>query len=548
MTSVEAKKHPTPHDPRWLGRRAFRSEPVPLLLPLLVALALHLLVGCGDEGAAAVIPDAGPGWTAPDGAVPPVDGSTPPADGDVAGTPTLAVESAAFTAYGRMELTLAEALPQDAAFAVVLDADHGYVPAVSAIERVGDRRYELSLDSHHLPVMHTVIVAWEGQRAMVEAFGEGARVAFVTREHGSADLSVWNQAGGETGLAAADAICQSEAEAAGYRGTFRAFIGGPSDPACRMLGSEGRVSEGCGLGELPADTAAVLDATGTPVFYGLDGLLANEWRIPLSRHADGEPVGHGTFAWYAANADGTSTSSSHCAGWTGVVDEGVRGIAASSVATLPPRAAHAIPCDTSDFRDDWTMHLFCVQTATESGGTFFATGDMHRREGKQVFLTSTSVPGDAGVAAADAVCNRLAADAGLDGQFAAWLSDGQTDAYCHVLGLDGKRAEGCGGAAIPESGPWVRTDGYLVASDIDDLTDTDGVAAPVLYDELGAQHVLGGVLTGTKGDGTHYEGFDCDGWTGTGSIGGGHPRAIGDDWTRYFSGACYQSSVICFER
>ncbi len=528
--------------------RPTQRESVPLVLPLLVALAAHLLAGCGDDGGTPMDPDAGPAPMAMDGSVPDAaDGSAPAPD--AATPPTLGIEALAFTAYGRLELTLVEALPEGAALSVALEAEHTFVPAVVDVERLDERRFQAALDRHHLPLLYTVVARFDAQEASAEVFGEGARVAFVTREHGPANLSAWSQAGGEVALAAADAICQSEAEAAGYRGTFRAFLGGPSDPACRMLGEEGQVETSCGLDELPSDRGAILDGSGTPVLYGVDGLLADEWRLSLSRFADGEPVGAGVFAWYAANGDGTTSGTSDCAGWTGEVDRDVRGLAASSVATLPPRSGHAIPCDTTDFRDDWTLHLFCGQTATESGAPFFEAGDVHLREGKQVFLTSDSVPGDLGsLAAADDACNAAAAAAGLEGDFIAWMSDASADAYCHLLGLRGTRDGGCGGATLPESGPWVRADGYLVADDVDDLTDADGVAAPVLYDELGEPHRRGITLTGTYGDGSWIEGYDCDGWTGTGNRSGGHPRAIGDDWTRYASGACAPGPVLCFER
>jgi hypothetical protein len=61
--------------------------------------------------------------------------------------------------------------------------------------------------------------------------------------------------GGKTGLAAADALCQSEATSAGYANVanFRAYLSTSNDDAiCHVLGKTGKMASSCGLTALPS--------------------------------------------------------------------------------------------------------------------------------------------------------------------------------------------------------------------------------------------------------------------------------------------------------
>ena len=58
-----------------------------------------------------------------------------------------------------------------------------------------------------------------------------------------------------------------------------------------------------------------------------------------------------------------------------------------------------------------------------------------------------------GLEAADAICNARAAAAGIDGTFAAWMSDDDDDAYCRVNGLTGKKSTNCGLGVRPTGRP-----------------------------------------------------------------------------------------------
>ena len=90
---------------------------------------------------------------------------------------------------------------------------------------------------------------------------------------------------------------------------------------------------------------------------------------------------------------------------------------------------------------------------------------------KVVFITSDSYTGNmGGIIGADAICQNLADLAGVAGIFRAWLSDstGVSPASRFVRSL----------------GPYVRTDGEVIANNWADLTDGE-IAVPINIDENG---------------------------------------------------------------
>ena len=72
----------------------------------------------------------------------------------------------------------------------------------------------------------------------------GNKVVFVTSVNGSGDLGSWPGAGGNTGLAAGDAIWQARADAAGLTGTFKAWL---SDSSTDAKGAYCPLAPGSGL-------------------------------------------------------------------------------------------------------------------------------------------------------------------------------------------------------------------------------------------------------------------------------------------------------------
>jgi hypothetical protein len=134
---------------------------------------------------------------------------------------------------------------------------------------------------------------------------------------------------------------------------------------------------------------------------------------------------------------------------------------------------------------------------------------------KVVFATSSTHNGDlGGLAAADELCSDLAAGAGLDGAFKAWLSAPGEPAAERLSHADG---------------PYVRTDGRRVADDWDDLVDGK-LAARIDRDEDGAQ-VSGDVWTGTRASGQAAD-ATCGGFDTSGDLGiCGSTGATGGAWS-----------------
>lgn len=173
---------------------------------------------------------------------------------------------------------------------------------------------------------------------------------------------------------------------------------------------------------------------------------------------------------------------------------------------------------------------------------------------KRVFLSSAVLNADfGGVEGADAACQQMADEAGLSGEFFAWLSS--ADQGVSVFDRFNMH-----------EGPYVLVDGTEIASSWADLTDGT-LAAPILLDELGnppggfgGGNCHGGatctqVFTGTTGGGAAYEGQhdDCDGWSTTTflpAFAGGDANATDIGWTLFAAGLrCdYAARLYCFEQ
>jgi hypothetical protein len=165
----------------------------------------------------------------------------------------------------------------------------------------------------------------------------------------------------------------------------------------------------------------------------------------------------------------------------------------------------------------------------------FAIGGSSQPGATPLYAFATSVwgPGDMhswadasgtnlhGLEAADHICQTRAADAGLEdsGNFAAWLSDRDNDAYCRVFGLNGKKADKCGQSELPlGAGPWLRVDGMPFAATIENALDKGRVYSPLNVDEFGHRffaHAKSFTATDSNGRfNTQYEAdADCEKWT-----------------------------------
>ena len=174
-------------------------------------------------------------------------------------------------------------------------------------------------------------------------------------------------------------------------------------------------------------------------------------------------------------------------------------------------------------------------------------------------LFSGSWPGASGATSldrADSICRARATAGGLPNAttYLVWLSTSSTDAYCHVQGLTGKKATGCGGGAQPGAGPWYIQNGITPFSpSLAELTGPDKVIyRAVLMDEFGDEpaYEVGDYWTGTTADG-EYDGESCLDWTSSNVAewgARGHAQSSAYGWT---SGASFNCDsplrLLCFE-
>lgn len=163
-----------------------------------------------------------------------------------------------------------------------------------------------------------------------------------------------------------------------------------------------------------------------------------------------------------------------------------------------------------------------------------------------------------GLEAADSICVNQASAAGLlsPGDFIAWLSDSEDDAYCRLHGLAGKKSALCGQESLPEAaGPWVRTDGTPWAEDVASLTmlSNPEVYTPLRLDEYEEPvvPVVSTVWTGTSNIGTLNIGH-CMDWTAA-PIGEntaiGFTNRTGTAWSGSQSALCTSTGhLYCLEK
>jgi hypothetical protein len=162
------------------------------------------------------------------------------------------------------------------------------------------------------------------------------------------------------------------------------------------------------------------------------------------------------------------------------------------------------------------------------------------------FLTWPEARGMTGIRAGDAICQSLAETKGLEGNFKAWLSDENDDAFCRIHGLSGKKSTKCNNQLVQAAGPWVRMDGIPFAKI--DSNNEIVVLSPARFDENKveirdlvdgsdpeAQSIMH-YFTGTKssGEAAFNSGQRCNDWEATTtnlSAVVGHVESTGNRWT-----------------
>jgi hypothetical protein len=168
---------------------------------------------------------------------------------------------------------------------------------------------------------------------------------------------------------------------------------------------------------------------------------------------------------------------------------------------------------------------------------------------KCVFVTSSVHQGDfGGLAGGDAICNELAAGAGLPGTYKAWLS---------IEGADNSAAK----RLTPATVPYKLVTGETVANDFTDLVSCEGnlpvvcLQNPIDTTEGGVgvpSGAVGEVWTGTRPDGSSaVAGRTCLGWTAGGLNNGqrGELASVLNGWTERFVGPCERDArLYCFQQ
>lgn len=150
------------------------------------------------------------------------------------------------------------------------------------------------------------------------------------------------------------------------------------------------------------------------------------------------------------------------------------------------------------------------------------------------FVTSETVQGNfGGAAGGDAICERLAASAGLPGTFRALVSSA------------GKTARD----RLVKSGGWMRVD-RRPFSGSRALLESGQVLYPLKIDEKGSESLKDYAWSDTDFGNNGPHPFDCQGWTSnaaTGSGSAGAPSGSRSDWYLAVHPYCdFQSHLYCF--
>lgn len=211
----------------------------------------------------------------------------------------------------------------------------------------------------------------------------------------------------------------------------------------------------------------------------------------------------------------------------------VEGGGGSSSGTTSTQGTSSVPASTTTAETTSTETSTGVGDSSSSSESSSSTGEPPDPQANIVFMTSLGVPkGPNVVEQADVLCNGLARDAGLPGEYVAWLSTSKVAALDRLLGARG----------------WVRPDGLPFADRPSDILEGRIFYPPVL-DELGAEVRSRRALTGTSAAGEVSA--NCEDWTITEKVSAtiGEPGATFSAWTSDGSLNCAEAQslgVYCF--
>jgi hypothetical protein len=351
--------------------------------------------------------------------------------------------------------------------------------------------------------------------------------AFLTSSTGTGNLASWPDAGGATGLAAADAICRAHAQRAGLpqAADFIAWVSTQADGAyCRVRGLTGSRGSNCGVtGALPT-AGPWVRTDGLPFLAPIDRAIdqAIVYRAAELDETGASVIDPALTAHFTGTGPGGYNALDTCFDWTtGSPDEG-------TIGGWPNRTGGDWSGDQRIAWCDQPARLLCLQRGQgdavqprQFGRIAFAAAAI----GNGDLSTWPGANGATGLAAGDAVCRSEAQANGLAfaERFRAWLSDADTDARDRFT----------------FDGPWVRLDGVRVADNLADLT--DGSLQTSISLQADGIYLVGlAPFTGTLASGQVGESH-CLGWTSSApdQVGiRGRQNAVQEHWTRHlFFGA-----------
>ncbi|HVU04171.1 MAG TPA: hypothetical protein VHE30_20580 [Polyangiaceae bacterium] len=497
--------------------------------------------GATSDGGNAGASSGGSGGAA-DGGAPGAGGAPNPVTIDIVDAQT------AFQDYGKLRVAFSQAV--DASTVTIgLSPVKPAALGVTAVTAVNATTVDATLAYYHLPRDYQITVSGKLQdgtpftaSGTIPGQGNGSRIAFLTKQTGTANFKSWPNApsSASTGLEAADGICQAEALAAGYHGTFAAFLStkNADDAGCRLFGLHGTVAAKCGQASMPVDHAPWLAMNGLPIALGATAVVADGWDLPIPFSADGTTPGN-SLVWTGSNP-GAVGSGSDCTAWGATT-----GFTSMDIFLDSYIMSYDGGSSCSDNRN-----LACFQI----GGTFFGPNTLHQVQGRRLFVSKGQLTGNmthaslTGVAAADALCQEEASAAGYanSSAFHAYLGSATADAMCHVIGKTGTVGTKCGLSQFPTDVSWRRADDYPVGTVAELLANQ--LTAPILFAADGSRQAAVRPWTGTQGGGSTQQ--NCSDWTSaTGSGYVGSPRPTSSGWSFYSTGSCSAPApVYCFEQ
>jgi hypothetical protein len=307
------------------------------------------------------------------------------------------------------------------------------------------------------------------------------------------------------GLAGADAICASDASAAGLPGTFVALLSTPTVNARdRVAGARGWVRE---------DGAPVADMLGA-------ALMQSELFDPIDHDATGTRVDYGIpYAWTGSLYSGTyDLGDANCAAWTSTSGNAMTG---RFDRTTPDAIEGAIVSCTVQ------AHVYCFEI-----GHAYAVAPTVAAGARIAFLSAfTAITSEPGL---DAECQNEATAAGLPGNYLAALATQTATIASRFSGTE----------------PWRRIDGVLVGNLLDGSDPISFVNQSVDGTYLQSlEEVRTGAASPTA-VGTNAQ--TCNNWSATGGQAGqvGDPTAlrVSDFWAETTVQCAVNARLLCLQQ